>query len=242
MFLIAAISIGFLGSFHCIGMCGPIALALPINNKSFAWRILSILTYNSGRIITYSVFGLVIGLFGQSLVLIGLQQYLSLLLGFLILIAVIFSKTFAHILPLNGKLNKWTHNIKKAFSFLFSQRSLSALFFIGLLNGLLPCGLVYLAVAGALTTGTPFKSALFMALFGLGTVPVMLSVSFFSGYTSLKFRSAVRKTIPVVVSVMAIMLILRGLNLGIPYVSPKLENEKQTNSLSQKKVLKCCHK
>jgi hypothetical protein len=89
-----------------------------------------------------------------------------------------------------------------------------------LLNGLLPCGLVYLGIIGALSTGDTFKGALFMIGFGLGTLPAMLSITFIRDYIGMRFRNGVKRMVPVFVAVMAVMLILRGMNLGIPYVSP----------------------
>lgn len=239
--LLAAISLGILGSLHCVGMCGPIALALPVQSRSKADRFIAILVYNAGRIVTYSALGAVFGLLGQGFALFGLQQVLSITLGAIILIYIVlptdlFAK-FSFASKLHGTFNK----LKQPLSNLFTQRSRSALFSIGLLNGLLPCGLIYMAITGALASGSVVEGMLFMAVFGLGTVPAMFSVAWFSNLISVKFRLTITKAMPYVVSVMAVLLILRGMNLGIPYISPKMTEQTTEMSCHAPKV-ECCHK
>jgi len=221
MFLLAALSLGFLGSFHCIGMCGPIALSIPVNRKSFFSLIAGTLTYNSGRLITYSLMGLVFGLVGEGFVLAGLQQSLSVFLGIGIIILLLIpriSQKLAHSGQVIRFIEKWKSVIRK----LFGIHSYSSLLLIGLLNGLLPCGLVYLGIAGSVATGDPIDGALFMAAFGLGTLPAMLSITFLRDLISIRIRKTMRKIVPVFVVITAVLLILRGLNLGIPYVSPSI--------------------
>ncbi len=220
-FLLAAISLGFLGSFHCIGMCGPIALALPIGKLSQANKILHIALYNLGRVLTYAAFGLIFGSLGQSVAFFGYQQFLSIFLGALILAGLIFPVTLSD-LGGSSKIYKAFATLKNKLSGLFSKEGKKSLFLIGLLNGLLPCGMVYMAVAGAIATADVFKGALFMAVFGLGTAPVMFLLPLAGNHISLSFRNKIRKAVPLMVGLMAVILILRGLNLGIPYVSPKL--------------------
>src|ERR1700752_1363380 len=89
MFLLAALSLGFFGSFHCIGMCGPIALAIPVYNQNKFHKTASIIFYNAGRIFTYSLLGVLFGLIGQGFALAGLQQLLSVTLGLIILTGVL---------------------------------------------------------------------------------------------------------------------------------------------------------
>jgi sulfite exporter TauE/SafE len=232
-FLIAAITLGVLGSFHCVGMCGPIALALPVHHLSNSGKISGLLLYHIGRALTYSLFGAFFGVLGMGVVIAGYQQALSIALGVIILLGLFlpssrFSRFFSA--PFAGV----TFKIKSAFSALFKKRSHTALFATGMLNGLLPCGLVYMALAGATATGDVTKGALFMAVFGLGTLPAMFSVTFFSGISS-SFRTKIRKYVPMVAGVMAFLLILRGLGLGIPYISPKMSTQENTQH-------DCCHK
>jgi sulfite exporter TauE/SafE len=239
--ILTAISLGFLGSFHCIGMCGPIALALPVGQKSLPGRVLAILAYNSGRILTYSVFGLFFGLIGQSIHFFGYQQKLSILLGVLILAALFLSKQQG-LLRLNSRLYAILQALKNKLAGQFRKQGISSLFSIGVLNGLLPCGLVYLAAAGATASGSVAKSTLFMALFGAGTLPLMFSLSFTSHLFSLKARNMIRKGMPLVIGLMAVLLILRGLNLGISYISPKISEEKSVATSSCHTPIKCCPK
>lgn len=222
MFLLAAISLGFLGSFHCIGMCGPIALTIPVKRTSAFSIISGSLIYNFGRILTYGSMGLLFGLLGKGFALAGWQNILSVTLGVSILFLLVvpnFSVTPVKI----GHFMHLLEKIKASIRRLFGIHTLRSLLFIGLLNGLLPCGLVYLGIAGAIATGDAFKGALFMIAFGLGTLPAMLTITVVRDYISIRFRESVRKAIPVFVGTMAVLLILRGLNLGIPYISPSLK-------------------
>lgn len=93
---------------------------------------------------------------------------------------------------------------------------------MGMANGLLPCGMVYIAIAGALSTADVVSGVLFMAFFGAGTLPAMMMISYFGKMISLSARSSMRKAVPYFVAVMGILLILRGLNLGIPFISPEM--------------------
>lgn len=241
-FIIAAIVLGFLGGFHCVGMCGPIAMALPVHNKSSLQKVISILMYNSGRIVTYTAFGLLFGAIGKSFALFGLQQILSIVLGSLILLFVIASYFNKINNPLMGKVYFFINVVKSKLSELLGKRSLAAFFGIGLLNGLLPCGLVYMAVAGALASGSMFNGSLFMLFFGLGTIPFMFAITYYSNLISVKLRNRMRKIVPVFVGLMAILMILRGMNLGINYISPKLSQEKCEVNENSKEKLDCCHK
>ena len=131
---------------------------------------------------------------------------------------------------------KYFEKLRSAIGQLFFKKNNSSLFSIGLLNGLLPCGLVYMAAAGAVATGNIISSIFFMAFFGLGTLPVMWSVAFFGNFISINIRQSIRKAYPYMMMLMACLLILRGLGLGIPYVSPEVAQQKE------KVVSGCCHK
>ena len=234
-YILAAISLGFLGSFHCVGMCGPIALALPLNDQSLYSKISGSFLYNLGRAISYSFFGLLFGALGKGFVIGGYQQLLSILIGSILLVYVLLPNKILSKFKFTGFLFTMTQKLKSSFSVLFHQKTTKALFFIGLLNGLLPCGLVYMGIAGAIVTGSMLQGALFMFAFGLGTFPVMFALSISRNFISLGFRNKIRKTIPVFISIMALLFILRGMNLGIPYISPEL-------SKTQCEAKSCCHK
>ena len=235
--LTAAITLGFLGSFHCIGMCGPIAMALPLDRTSLFTKVMGSLAYNFGRMITYALFGGLFGLIGQSIVIAGYQQILSITLGVAILIMVLLPESLANKMRITRFIYSYVGKVKSRLAKLFNKSSYSSLFFIGSLNGLLPCGLVYLGIAGAIATGGSLSGSLFMAAFGLGTLPAMLGVSLAGSWISAGVRSKIRKAVPVFVGIMAVMLILRGMNLGIPYISPKAE-------VTAEGCVKhsCCHK
>ncbi len=222
MFLLAAISLGFLGSFHCVGMCGPIALAIPVNRRSSLSVTSGSLVYNSGRIITYAFMGLLFGLLGQGIAFAGWQNFLSMALGSLILI-LLFVPTISVLPGKVGAIMRLLDTLKSQIRKLFGIHTLRSLLFIGLLNGLLPCGLVYLGIAGSIATGDALKGTLFMAAFGLGTLPAMITVTLIKDKISIRFRERIRKVVPVFVGIMAVLLILRGMNLGIPYISPSVE-------------------
>lgn len=223
--IVPAITLGFFGSFHCIGMCGPIALSLPINNTSLFHKVSHLLLYNFGRTLTYSLLGLVFGLIGQTFDFFGFQQYLSIAIGALILFSIFFTSGFAAKHKITASIYKSMNVIKQTLSKLFKRKGWLSVFSIGLLNGLLPCGLVYMGIAGALASGSYINGAFFMLIFGLSTIPVLLSLSFFGNLISISFKNSIRSITPYVLSVMAVLLILRGLNLGIPYLSPKIQTE-----------------
>jgi sulfite exporter TauE/SafE len=235
--ILPALALGFLGSFHCIGMCGPIALALPINQSNILIRVSGILLYNAGRVITYAILGLLFGLIGQSIAFAGYQQALSITIGALILLYLLFPTRLSGKIPFTRGLSRYTGKLREKLGYLFKQRTLSSLFLIGLLNGLLPCGLVYLGIAGSIATGNVLEGSLFMALFGAGTLPAMISVSFAAGFFKAELRTKIRKAVPVFVGVMAVMLIVRGLNLGIPYLSPRMQSTAEGCIKTT-----CCHK
>lgn len=220
MFLLAALSLGFLGSFHCVGMCGPIALAVPVRRTSrfSVWR--DHLIYNAGRVVSYFTMGALFGLLGQGIALAGWQSWLSIVLGSVLLLTILVPFRLFKVHP---RFFRLLENIKSRVRKQFGIKTTRSLLLIGLLNGFLPCGLVYLGIAGATATGNTFQGALFMAAFGFGTFPAMLTVGALQQYIGLRFRNRIRKTVPVFVGLMALMLLLRGLNLGIPYISPSVE-------------------
>jgi uncharacterized protein len=225
-FLLAGIVLGFLGSFHCIGMCGPIALALPVGPARGWRRLLLVLTYNAGRTLTYCGMGVVAGLAGMTMVLAGFQQALSLVMGAILLVSVLLPAGYkSHLVKITGTMGIFTQ-LKNRLAELFRVEGHSPLFAIGLLNGLLPCGLVYIGLAGAAATGSIVKGAVFMALFGLGTLPAMMAVRMAAAYIGPGVRTTIRRSMPLIIGAMGVLLLLRGLNLGIPYVSPALNEGK----------------
>lgn len=225
--ILSALSLGFLGSFHCIGMCGPIALTLPVQHLNGWRKMTGILLYNIGRISAYALMGMLFGWLGRQFYLGWMQQWLSIGLGGLLLMMVLLQYMGKGVIP-----NGITGPLKRVLGSLLQRRRFSTLFGIGFFNGLLPCGLVYLGIAGAVATGSIWKGALFMAAFGAGTLPAMAAVTWFSHLVSLRVRSQAKKVLPFVVIAMALLLIMRGMNLGIPYISPIMQPQHE----------QCCHK
>ena len=225
--LISALVLGLMGSFHCAGMCGPIAIALPLHGNTIPQKIFGGTLYNIGRTITYGIMGAIFGLLGQGVEMIGFQQKISVIMGVLMIVSVLFPALFKNQYRMDKSWFSLVGKLKKSIRKMFSIRSFSSLFFIGLLNGLLPCGLVYMAIAGAIGTGEVLLGSLYMVLFGLGTIPMMLSISLAGNVMSLAIRNKINKLIPVLVIVVGIFFILRGLSLGIPYLSPPKQKIEQ---------------
>lgn len=230
-FIIAAFALGFTGSFHCVGMCGPIAMAVPYGGKTDAARWWSVGKYLSGKTITYSLAGMLFGLFGRQLVVSGFQQILSIVLGSILLLIVgfmLFKNSAYH----NNFLQRIISNrLIPVFGRLLKNPNGSTPFFLGMVNGLLPCGLVYLGLLGATATGSAFSGAMFMLWFGIGTMPVMFLFLALANRFSFSFRQTIKKITPYFIAIAGIMLILRGMNLGIPYLSPDLASMQQSGAI-----------
>lgn len=212
---------GLFGSIHCAGMCGPIAMALPGLNRSRREWIFGRVLYNLGRVVTYGLMGFILGFFGFGFSLIGLQQWVSILAGVILLLNVVLPSSVTSGL-LHAKPINLPDFFKTPFRNLINNGSMASLFMIGILNGLLPCGFVYLALVGAVGMANPIESSFFMILFGLGTVPVMFTVSIMTGFLTVERRAKLSTIFPYITAVVAIILILRGLSLGIPMISPDL--------------------
>ncbi len=227
MELLTAIAIGFFGSFHCVGMCGPIAIALPVPNSRnlsfFYGRIL----YNLGRVISYSMLGATFGFLGKGLKLYGYQQGLSIFLGVIIILIIVTPLKYKNRVYSNSTFQKMSLPVKSSISSLFKKGTLPSLLLIGILNGFLPCGFVYMGLAGSLASGSITNGIMFMLFFGLGTIPAMLTISLFGKFITLNQRKRIRKLTPILALLLALIFILRGLNLGIPYLSPKFEKSIQ---------------
>lgn len=223
MDLITPLTIGLIGSFHCIGMCGPIVVALPLKKHNLAAKIAGTLLYNSGRVITYSILGILFGLLGRGIHMAGFQQWTSILLGIAMIISVLFPFFFREKISLGNLFSGFAARLILRLKKLFTDRSYSSLLMIGILNGLLPCGLVYVAIAGAINSGTVLSGSLFMMLFGIGTIPLLLIATLASDAIGQRLRSKMQRVVPYFVFFLGVLFILRGLSLGIPYISPTSE-------------------
>lgn len=225
MEILAGFLLGFLGSFHCAAMCGPIAISLPSSNKSKLNFLLERFSYNIGRVITYSLFGMIFGFFGERIFMAGFQQLISVIIGIVILFYLVkplLKKNSSNLLNIQNSGSSFSF-FKNIFAKFYSKNSKLSLFGIGILNGFLPCGFVYIALSGAVAMRSPMNGALFMMFFGIGTLPLMLGISMSKSFVSLQLRRKINKLSPAIALIFALIFIIRGLNLGIPYLSPKLE-------------------
>lgn len=253
IFIWSAISLGLVSNFHCLGMCGPIALAVPVKAHSISSRLSSILIYNAGRIFTYALIGGVFGIFGQGISIAGFQQQLSLILGLIIVISALAILLDRKTNFLSNLLPKQAYKLQRNMGNFLRKQGYTNNFILGFLNGLLPCGLVYFALIGALATGSFFNGILFMIFFGIGTLPVMILMPWIKDSLTLNFRSKLQKAIPVFLIVFGGILVIRGANLGIPYLSPKVttpvenvshqeEDSEEIQSVSSPQIqtMECC--
>lgn len=218
--LFSALFFGLISSLHCIGMCGPIAMMLPVDHKNPTKKALQILTYHFGRLTAYGFLGLAFGLLGKGLFIAGFQQNISIAVGVLmIIIAIVPEKVFAQY-NFSKPIYKVISSIKSSLGNQFKRKTFDALFSIGFLNGLLPCGLVYAALFGAIAMQNEVLGVAYMLLYGIGTIPLMSVVVYASGFMSVPLRSKLQRIIPIITIGIGILFILRGLSLGIPFISP----------------------
>ncbi len=231
----AAFAMGLVGSLHCIGMCGPIAMSLPVASMRGLKRTLSALLYSLGRCLSYATLGIIAGLLGMGAQLAGYQGAISISAGILMLIGLVFThlpfrRRFATSVPIS-----WVQALfQQAWRAFFGKANPWSILGLGYVNGFLPCGLVYAAAAAALPSRNPLEGAAFMFVFGLGTLPVMSSLVLGMGSIQMIIRQRLQWLIPCSVILVACLLILRGLSLGIPYISPQLHSIGE-NAPS------CCH-
>ncbi len=214
--LYTAFIMGLFGSLHCVGMCGPIALALPVQTESRVTMVLKLMLYNLGRTVTYVFLGVLIGLLGEGLFLAGMQKWLSIALGISLLVIVIFSINVENRLLKSPFWGRAFLSVKVLLGKLLKSKSAPALFRTGIINGFLPCGLVYMAVVGAVSMGDLMDSAFYMLLFGLGTLPLMLLTAVTGQLAGLKWRNGMKKLFPVFVTAVALLLIYRGIRFDLP--------------------------
>jgi sulfite exporter TauE/SafE len=217
-FLVMGLGIGFAGSLHCVGMCGPLALSLPLQSFSNSKRIVALLLYNLGRVLSYMLLGAATGLIGRQFFLAGYQQLFSLLAGALLVVWLLLSiagKTRGSRSVVYYKIQGWIVRYMQ-------EPSLKHMLFTGIGNGLLPCGMVYLGIATAAASGSMISAISFMFFFGLGTIPLMAMVSVAGLRIRPSLRITLKKVSPYLTAFIGVLLILRGLNLNIPYLSPLL--------------------
>jgi sulfite exporter TauE/SafE len=204
-------------------MCGPIALALPPGVSRNVYFIGGRLLYNLGRIVTYVMLGATVGSLGGVVAIAGMQQMLSISIG-CVMLAAVFLPTFARTLsPGPGVVQNLQIRFRQRLGALLTRRTIPSLFLIGVMNGFLPCGFLYVALAGAATLGGTIPGAMFLAGFGAGTLPLMLVLSLLGRKIQEVARKRMAGVLPLFMVLLGVLFILRGLNLGIPYVSPHVK-------------------
>lgn len=214
---LSAFLLGLGGSLHCLGMCGPLVMAVPYPGKKN--KTLKMITYLTGKALAYASLGLIMGILGAGLYLLNWQQAVSIVSGLLIILITIFPllKPSLGRFPLKNTMVKLLKNLKENPKWYYYVG-------LGFLNGLLPCGMVYVALTTAIVAGNPLSGALAMFLFGVGTMPILLAVKLFKS----RIQGQKLKYVTITISIfVGLLLVLRGMNLGIPYVSPHFDQEKQ---------------
>ncbi|MGI9546323.1 MAG: sulfite exporter TauE/SafE family protein [Flavobacteriaceae bacterium] len=220
--LYSALILGLLGSLHCLGMCGPIAFMLPVDRSSKYKTGIQTFIYHSGRLLAYGILGLLFGLLGKGLNIFGAQQKLSIFIGGLMILLVLIPFHKISKIQLAQPVYKLVSYLKNALGASFKKKTADAFLTIGFLNGFLPCGLVYMALLGATAMAGPELGFVYMVVFGLGTIPLMTVAVFFSSVIKSSVKNKIRRFVPVFVVIIGLLFILRGMGLGIPYVSPKV--------------------
>ena len=228
---ISAFVLGIVSSLHCIGMCGPIALAIPLNRNSKTEAFIGVIEYNFGRILTYTTLGLIVGYIGLGIQLIGFLQGLSIIAGIFIILYAWRKKISLLSSLFNNSFNFLHKFSSNKMGKLFKSKSPFRLFLLGVLNGLIPCGMVYSALMTSIIADSPINAGLTLFFFGLGTLPTLAIFSFYAHKITPLFKSKINKYLPYIVSIIGLIILLRGLNLDIPYLSPKVNVNKQTNEV-----------
>ena len=201
-------------------MCGPIAMMLPVDRNNQAKKGTQIITYHLGRLFAYSTIGFIFGMLGKGFLLAGMQQKMSIFIGIAMILIILIPEKVVANYNFSKPIFKVISKIKTTLGSQFKNKSYKSLFTIGLLNGFLPCGMVYVALFGAIAMQSPSLGILYMVLFGLGTVPMMSSIVYLNSFLTISIRNKIQKVIPYVAVFLGIAFILRGLGLGIPYISP----------------------
>jgi len=225
-----AFILGLAGSMHCVGMCGPIVFVLPVNRSNKSKMVWQLFLYQFGRVVSYTVIGLLFGFVGKGLYLAGFQQRISILMGVLMIVIVLIPSRVFNNYNFSKPIFGLIQTVKKKMGLYLQKKSSKAIFSLGIFNGFLPCGLVYMALLGSIATGNEFLGSFYMLLFGLGTIPLMVTVFFAGNFVSLSIRKKIQRAIPVFVVIVGLLFIVRGLGLGIPYISPSDANLQISNT------------
>lgn len=206
--------IGLSSSLHCLGMCGPLILSMPMKSGSIWDRV----QYFLGKTLSYATLGAIIGTLGWGIYALEWQKTIAIICGvFLIILGLgIYKLNKGFSSGISNTISKW-------FSYFFNKDYKLKLFFLGYINGLLPCGMVYIALTTALVSTSPLEGALAMASFGLGTIPILFVLSIFKERIAGKYKMKFQKVGAIATVIVGVFMLLRGASLGIPYISPDVD-------------------
>lgn len=215
-FIIAAIILGLGGSLHCVGMCGPLIISIPFEQNTGIKKITAIIVYFFSKAAIYAVMGAFFALIGWSFKIITLQQWLSVVAGIFIILFAVYPLYFQKKL---ASINFFAA-LKTSFKKNMLQNTLWSYMQLGALNALLPCGLIYTALLAAAATSSVLKGTLFMFIFGItSAIPLMVLAIAKTGI-NMSLRQKLRPVTMYLSIIIGLLLIIRGLGLGIPYLSP----------------------
>ncbi len=211
--VLTALIMGLTGSLHCVGMCSPLAMA--VGNMS-ARTFLNRIIYNAGRIVTYGLLGLAIAGVGLAFPVSKFQNLVSILLGIILLLAGT-GLMKVNIPILSRAIGTLTFTLKNIFTRFLNRKNFGSVFLLGTLNGILPCGLVWIALTYSFTLQSAMEGFSFMILFGIGTLPVMLG--FTSVITQLlkRFNFNFRRITSAMLILSGILLIVRVFIVHLPH-------------------------
>jgi len=191
---LTALLLGFAGSLHCVGMCSPLVMAVSQLRKPF---IFNRLAYNIGRVLTYGILGAAVSSVGVIFPMSGFQNIFSIALGGVLVLLGIGGIGGFRIPLITDAVQRLTTTLKVLFQKFLQRRTYTSMVALGSLNGLLPCGLTYLALTYCLTLQGPIDGFNFMLLFGVGTLPVMIGLTSVLSFVGkfIRFNSARLTTI-----------------------------------------------
>lgn len=224
-----AASLGLMGSIHCTAMCGPLML-YHFPKNSAPTPVLKFLLYHIARTFAYTLLGITFGQIGFISHLLGMQKLVSVVFGIILLYTAsrYFLPGFFKFLP---SVN-WSSVFNTLFG--FSNSTYYRFLLAGFANGLLPCTLSFIAVSFAATTYSMIYGALFMMIFGLSTIPSLALITWATQQIKLSNQLS-KYVMPSIAFITGLLLILRSMNLGIPYISPHCE-------ITEKRAIINCHK
>jgi uncharacterized protein len=200
-----ALVMGFAGSLHCAGMCSPLAMAVTSQNP-FLWNKV---IYNTGRIITYGILGMIAAGFGSMFMITPYQGILSFIIGALFLLMGIGAISGIQIPLITRALNKFTNHLKSLFHFWLNKKNNFSVLIMGMLNGLLPCGLTYLAMTYCFIMPSMKEGFWFMILFGAGTWPVMIGFTWLLGIGFGKLKVNFQRITSIIFITIGVWLLVR---------------------------------